>query len=67
MLVLSETSLTVDEGDGAGDTYTVKLSHLPTQNVTVTVSGHAGTDLALTGLTNNTLTFTRRTGTWRRR
>ena len=33
-LVLSESSLTVGEGDTTGDTYTVKLSHQPT------VSGH---------------------------
>ncbi len=58
-LVLSETSLTVEEGDAGGETYTVKLSHQPSTDVTVTVSGQAGTDLTLTGLSaSNTLTFT---------
>ena len=58
-LALSKTSLTVDEGDATGETYTVKLAIPPTEEVTVTVSGHSGTDLTLTGLsTTNTLTFT---------
>ena len=59
-IVLSETGLTVTEGDAAGSSYTVKLATEPTGEVTVTVSGHAGTDLTLSGttLTNNMLTFT---------
>ena len=62
-LVLSKPSLTVDEGDTTGDSYTVKLSHPPTEEVTVTVSGQSGTDLTLTGLSAaETLTFT--TTTW---
>ena len=54
-VVLSETGLTVTEGDAAGSSYTVKLATEPTSEVTVTVSGHAGTDLTLD---KTTLTFT---------
>ena len=54
-IVLSKTSLTVMEGDAAGSSYTVKLATEPTGEVTVTVSGHAGTDLSLD---KTTLTFT---------
>ena len=62
-LVLSEMALTVDEGDAAGRTYTVKLGTEPTADVTVTVTGHADTDLTLRGLSaTNTLTFT--TSNW---
>ena len=58
-LVLSETTLSVDEDDTTGSNYTVKLSHQPSEQVTVTVSSRAGTDLTLTGLSaTNTLTFT---------
>ena len=58
-VVLNKTSLTVDEGDAAGSAYTVSLSHQPSVDVTMTVSGQAGTDLTLTGLSGtNTLTFT---------
>ena len=48
------------EGDAAGSTYTVKLATQPSGSVTVTISGHDGTDLTLSGttLTNNQLTFT---------
>ena len=46
-IVLSANSLAVDEGDASGETYTVKLSHVPTAPVTVTVSGHAGSDVSL--------------------
>ena len=57
-IVLSETTLTVVEGDAAGQTYTVKLSHEPSVEITVTVSGQDQTDLELTGLgEGNTLTF----------
>ncbi len=62
-VVLSKSSLTVVEGDTAGQTYTVKLSHEPSVEVTVTVTGQDQTDLELTGLgEGNTLTFT--TSTW---
>ena len=44
-LVFSPTSLDVDEGDDA--TYTVKLATEPTDTVTVTITGHASTDLTL--------------------
>ena len=58
-VVLSETALSVDEGDTTGADYTVRLSHQPSETVTVTVSGHTGADLTLTGLSaTNTLTFT---------
>ncbi len=59
-VVLSKTGLTVTEGEAVGSSYTVKLATEPTGEVTVTVSGHAGTDLTLSGttLTNNQLTFT---------
>ena len=65
-VLLSESSLSVEEGNTAGGTYTVKLSHPPTGEVTVTVTGQAGTDLTITGLSDsNTLTFT--TTDWNRR
>ena len=57
-VVLSKSSLTVVEGDTAGQTYTVKLSHEPSVEVTVTVTGQDQTDLELTGLgEGDTLTF----------
>ena len=62
-IVLTPSTLEVDEGDATGETYTVKLATQPSQSVTVTVSGQAGTDLTLTGLSStSTLTFT--TTTW---
>ena len=42
---VSRTALTVTEEDTAGDSYTVVLNTQPTANVTVTVAGHAGTDV----------------------
>ena len=49
-------SLTVREEDTAGNSYTVALnSRQPTANVTVTVAGHAGTDVTPSPAT---LTFT---------
>ena len=56
-LVLSPTSLDVDEGDDAS--YTVKLATQPTDTVTVAVTLPAGTDLTLD---DASLTFT--TSTW---
>ena len=56
-LLLTPGSLAIDEGDNR--TYTVKLTTLPTGDVTVTIGGTAGTDLSLD---KNTLTFT--TNTW---
>ena len=57
-VTVSETALEIDEG-GSG-TYTVVLDSEPTDNVTVTIAGHADTDITLTGdtLNNNALTFT---------
>ena len=49
------TSLTVIEGDATGGSYTVVLDSQPTADVTVTISGHSGTDVSLD---TSTLTFT---------
>ena len=58
-LVLSRPSLTLTEGDAAGTTYTVALATQPTSSVTVSITGHSGTDLSLSGPTlSTTLTFT---------
>ena len=56
-VTVSETALTIQEGNT--DTYTVVLDTRPAGDVTVTISGHAGTDVSLdkTGVT-----FTR--GNW---
>ncbi len=56
-LVLSTTSLAVDEGDAAG--YTVALALQPTATVNVSVAGASGTDLSLDA---TSLTFT--TANW---
>ena len=48
--------------EGGTGTYTVALATEPSADVTVTVSGQAGTDVSLSGLTSNQLTFT--TGNW---
>ena len=63
-VVLSPTSLTVTEGDDTGVSYTVKLSAQPSGAVTVTIGGHSGTDLSISGttLSSNQLTFT--TSNW---
>ena len=45
---VSRTALTVTEEDTTGDSYTVVLNTQPTADVTVTVAGHAGTDVTLT-------------------
>ena len=68
-MVSSKQSLTVTEEDATGDRYTVKLATQPSDTVTVTISGHEGADLTLSGmtLTNNRLTFTTTTGARRRR
>ena len=58
-LVLSPSALTVVEGDTAGAAYTVKLATAPTAAVTVTVTGHAGTDVTVD---ETSLSFT--TTTW---
>ncbi len=56
-LLLSERSLTINEGENT--TYTVELAIVPTDDVTVTIGGWSGTDLSLN---NSTLTFD--TNTW---
>ena len=53
-VVLSKSSLTVVEGAAAGQTYTVKLSHEPSVEVTVTVTGQDQTDLELTAWARGT-------------
>ncbi len=63
-VVLSPTSLTVTEGNDTGVSYTVKLSTQPSDTVTLTIGGHRGTDLSISGttLSSNRLTFT--TSNW---
>ena len=56
---VSVSSLEVDEGDVSGESYTVKLATLPSGSVTVTVSGHAGTDVSVSA---TSLTFS--TANW---
>ena len=56
-VTVSPMALTVTEEDTAGDSYTVVLNSQPTATVTVTVAGHAGTDVTLTP-SSATLTFT---------
>ena len=63
-VTVSTTALTVTEQDTTGDGYTVVLDTEPTADVTVTVAGHAGTDVTPNPAT---LTFTRRPGARRRR
>ena len=62
-VTISRTTLTI--GEGESDTYTVMLNTEPSAQVTVTISGHSGTDVSLSGqtLTSDELTFT--TGNWR--
>ena len=58
-VTVSTPALTVTEEDTAGDSYTVVLDSQPTANVTVTVAGHAGTDVTpLTPSSARCLTFT---------
>ena len=62
-VVLSGSSVTVEEGDTTGESYTVRLATRPSATTTVEVSGQAGTDLELSGLSaSSTLTFT--TSNW---
>ena len=56
-ITVSESTLTLTEEDSTGDSYTVVLDTLPTADVTVTVAGHASTDVTLTP-DPPTLTFT---------
>ena len=54
-VTVSTTALTVTEQDTTGGSYTVALDTEPTADVTVTVAGHAGTDVTPDP---TTLTFT---------
>ena len=56
-VTISRTTLTIDEG--GSDTYTVVLDTEPSAGVTVTISGHSGTDVSLD---DTELTFA--TGNW---
>ena len=58
-LVISQSALTVLEGDGTGQSYTVALTTQPSAAVTVTISGQADSDLVLD---KDSLTFT--TSNW---
>ena len=58
-LVISQSALTVTEGDGTGQSYTVALETQPSAAVTVTISGHTGSDL---GLDKDSLSFS--TSNW---
>ena len=58
-VTVSTTALTVTEQDSTGNGYTVVLDTEPTANVTVTVAGHAGTDV-----TPNPTTLTFSASTW---
>ena len=52
---VSTTMLSVEEGAIRGNSYTVRLDTQPTGNVTVTITGQAGTNLTVT---SSPLTFT---------
>ena len=54
-VVVNDRTLTVDEGDADGVSYTVKLSAQPSADVTVAITGVAGTDLTVSPAS---LTFT---------
>ena len=56
-ITVSQVALTVTEEDATGDSYTVALDSQPSADVTVTVAGHAGTDVTLAP-DPTTLTFT---------
>ena len=58
-ITVSETELTVQEGDSTGATYTVRLDTEPSANATVDIAGHSNTDVSVS---NSTPTFT--TGNW---
>ena len=62
---ISPTALTVTEGDATGVSYTVVLTSQPAGDVTVTITGHADTDLGIASAGLNSddeLTFT--TANW---
>ena len=45
-VTVSKSALTVTEQDSAGATYTVVLDSQPTENVTISIGGQAGTDVS---------------------
>ena len=47
-LVLSDTALTIDEGNATGGTFTVRLRTEPVANVTVRITAPSGSDLTVT-------------------
>ena len=60
-MTINPATLTVTEGDASGVSYTVVLTSQPAGDVTVAISGHASTDLTLSGTTlsgDDELTFT---------
>ena len=59
-LLVAPTSISIREGDSDGRTYSVALGSQPTGDVTVTITGHSGSDLRVSGaaLTSDALTFT---------
>ena len=57
-LIVDPTELDIDEGDATGESFVVRLSREPSADVTVEISGHAGTEVtpsrtSLTFTTNN--------------
>ena len=58
-LVVAPTAVSVDEGDSAGASYTVKLASEPGGDVTVSVSGASDSDVSVSP---SSLSFT--TGNW---
>ena len=58
-IVATPTALDVDEGDAAGESFSVRLATEPSSEVTVTISGHSGTEVRLS---ETSLTF--RTTDW---
>ncbi len=60
-LTFDTTTLTVKEEDADGKSYEVKLASEPTSDVIIAISGHADTDLTISGdnlNADNELTFT---------
>ncbi len=67
-ILLSQASLSVEEEDASGESYTVRLSTLPSADVTITVTATGnltidGPDAATAFTTGETLTFSATDGT----
>ena len=58
-IIVSTGSLPVDEGSPSGSAYTVRLASKPSGNVTVSITGHSGTDVSVS---STSIPFT--TGNW---